>query len=174
MLSFFYLFSTFLHWNLYFVFLRATLPAGHASGCVCRGPHSWLFASCRASSLPGPTACWRSSLTAYGLLSCGLPHCLYFLTFCTGTYTLFSCTLHFLLATPQVVCVEGPAPGYLLVAGPVLYQGPRPVDGVHSLCMDCLAVVSFAAFIFLLSVLEPALHFPARHASCWPCLRSCV
>jgi len=83
-----HLFSYFLHWNLHFVFLRAALPAGHASGCVCRGPCSWLFASCWASSPPGPTACWRSSLTVYGSLSCSLPCHPYFLFFYTGTYAL--------------------------------------------------------------------------------------
>ena len=64
---------------------------------------------------------------------------------------------HFLLATPRVVCVEGPAPGYLLVAGPVLHQGPRPVDGVHSLCMDHSTAVSLAVLIFFFFTLEPML-----------------
>src|SRR5882762_9991550 len=76
----------------------------------------------------------------------------------------------FLLATPQVVCVEGPTPGYLPVAGPVLHEGPWPVDGVHSLCMDCLAAVSLLplfsyfwhwnlCFVFLHTML------PAGHTS---------
>jgi len=50
--------------------------------------------------------------------------------------------LRFLLAMPRVACVEGPTPGYLLVAGPVLHEGPWPIDGVRSLHTDCFAVVS--------------------------------
>jgi len=75
---------------------------------------------------------------------------------------------------PQVVCVEGPAPGYLLVAGPVLHEGPQPIDGVHSLRMDHLAAVSQLPLFPLFSALEPMLCFLVRHTSRWPRLGLCV
>src|SRR5882762_6896802 len=95
----------------------------------------------------------------------------FFFFFLAGTYILFSCTPHFLMAMSRVVCVEGPASGCLLVAKPVLHQGPRPIDEVHSLCMDHSMVVSLAALLFFSFALEPMLCFPARHASRWPRLR---
>src|SRR5882762_2091582 len=98
----------------------------------------------------------------------------FFFFFLAGTYILFSCMLHFLMAMPRVVCVEGPASGCLLVAEPVLHQGPWPIDKVHLLCMDHSVAVSLAALLFFSFALEPMLCFPARHASCWPCLRLCV